>query len=331
MPFYTGTVANIGQLKATIESLCVSNGWTLSAQDYLYKGQSFVKLTTEAPYGFTLDGATYDALRIIGANSSDGSVKPAPRIRYLYVPATAYPITYYISIQANPDMVVCVVRVGVSAYRVLMFGDIVKVHVDAFVGGNFFWASHIVKTTTHDRTFNREFLNAIDNTDFVAAGVLTGGTMTTVIPFSNWNGVNSHLRNYAEGFHAEIGNNFASGNHWGTWATNTLPQTVFTDATRQALFRTPNTWTSQAVLVPMNLQQHMADSLWAYIGYVEHMRLVRIDNYNPTDILTIGSENWIVFPWLEKNIVERNGTGFTGSLTLSPFTGTVGFALRYDP
>jgi len=88
-----------------------------------------------------------------------------------------------------------------------------------------------------------------------------------------------------------------------------------------------NHFTGEAQLVPIHLQFGMSSSLEAYIGYLDHLRLIRITYYNIGDVITIGSDSWMVFPWGLKNTDTPNGPPTQGFHT----TGTLGFAVRYVP
>jgi len=65
------------------------------------------------------------------------------------------------------------------------------------------------------------------------------------------------------------------------------------------------------------------------IGRPEHIRFVRLVNYNPGDTLTIGSDAWRVYPAYVLDATQPDGrwTGSGGP----PSTGNLGIAVRYDP
>jgi hypothetical protein len=55
-----------------------------------------------------------------------------------------------------------------------------------------------------------------------------------------------------------------------------------------------------------------------------HARLVRIDNLEPRDVITLGPDQWRVYPWFRKSLIDPNGgTDIT-------HTGTTGWAIRFD-
>jgi hypothetical protein len=300
MPYYSGTAASSSALQTIIETEAVANGWTLTSGT-LYKGGSAVKLSN-----------TTNQLIINAFNDPDGVTGPADDPRSIYIDTGYWPITYYLFIWDTPDVIVCVVNYGAFKIQVLMFGDIVKTHSSAYVGGNFYFATRKADATGEDASrvqLSQHQLLTSGDTGF-------GNDRTMVIPFTE-RGYTSSPPPHVKNIHVEIDGT--------TWADTS--DITFTDTTLNAYYRSPNTWNQQAHLVPMNLQFAMNSSLYNPIGYVEHVRLVRVDNYNIGDIITIAPDEWKVFPWTQKDTVLRNGSVAGGT---DGYSGTLGFAVRYD-
>jgi hypothetical protein len=311
MAYTTGTFSGLTNLKTLIENAAVSAGWTLSG-GWLSKGINNVSITSSS----TL-------LAITGANNSTGSVEPAGYSFYLGLLAGDTVNSYHIVTNTNPEMVICVVNYNTDRVQMLMFGNIKKVNDSAFVGGNFFWASC---TSTANTIVTSPYPQAyyMDVYDFA----VTGGTYGIrvchnkngwVIPFCSSASLGS---NVAMGLHAKINSKI--------WNTD---QSVinYTEETLMALARSPNAYNGQAHLIPMNLQYAMGSSLYAYLGYIEFIRFIRVDNYNIGDTITLGSDQWKVFPWCQKSTSSRNGAGIvgiSGGSTTAGTTGTFGFAIK---
>lgn len=314
MAYYTGTVSSAAELKTIIETECGVNSWS-SSGGWLSKGNSHVSLGTSS---VTNAAGTFELVSITGANSTDGLTTPAGWDRYLVIKSTYFPITYHLFILTDPDVVVCVVTYDIYFVQVLLFGDIVKVHSSAFTGGNFFFATCDVNSATIDGlgnfTFNYAGLNALSLTSISSISTNIFSDPGMVIPFAPTVNPNSANIN-RNALHCEI-----DGAIWDTGS-----KISYTDSVIAALFRSPNSWNQQTHLVPMRLQYAMASSLYAYLGYIEHIRLVRVDNYELGDIIEIAPDSWKVFPWLKKDAALRNGDAIGYQKT-----GTVGFAVRYD-
>jgi hypothetical protein len=87
------------------------------------------------------------------------------------------------------------------------------------------------------------------------------------------------------------------------------------------LFRGLNQWNQQATLITPELHFQALANFYMCIGYIEHMRLIRVDNYNSRDEETLGSDVWKIYPAARKNASNRNSDTSNG-------TGTIGFAVR---
>ncbi|WP_020160512.1 hypothetical protein [Methylobacter marinus] len=302
MAYQTGTVASPAALKSVIESFCTNNGFGLTA-NWLSKGQSNVTLTVDGTKG----------LHITGANSADGTVELCPFSKQIYIVDASWPVTYYLFYSANPDQVVCVLQYDTNKIQTIMFGEIVKIHSSAFVGGNWFFASRGGSSASIGEPV---FVSITDAEILSGVTTLYGSFQfrgDIAIPFSTGVGGWTYK---TTGLHAKI-----DGSVWDS--TDKLKVTP-TDYTVSSLFRSPNAWNNQALLVPIHLQFAMADNFKAYLGYVEHIRYIRIDNYEIGDIVTLGTDRWKVFPWIAKNAAARNAS------VAATDSGTVGFAVRYD-
>ena len=60
------------------------------------------------------------------------------------------------------------------------------------------------------------------------------------------------------------------------------------------------------------------------LNSLNNARLLRIDNHESKTLVTFGSDQWKVFPWLRRNTEER------GAVTSVNHSGTFGFAIRYE-
>lgn len=89
----------------------------------------------------------------------------------------------------------------------------------------------------------------------------------------------------------------------------------------------PNAWNSESVLLPIREYAKALENKISLVADLKNARHVRIDNYDPGQIVSIGSDKWKVFPWLRKNTVNRQGT-YNGSSVRD--SGTLGWAIRYD-
>lgn len=316
MSYFTGTANNPSDLKSLVETKAVLAGWTLTS-GWLSKTTNHIQVT--APDG--------NFLHITGANSSDGATQPASQYRSICIQTIHWPITYYLFLLPNPDMVILVVKYATNRIQYIMFGNIVKIADAAFVGGNFYsGTSNQDGLTTSfqgpSQYVDGGLLRSITNDTILCSnGFFRNYTAPCIIPFTS-----KYDTTQTDGhvFHAEIDG--------AVWTQDAAASTKisYTDTTISSLFRSPNIYNSQTHLVPMNLQYSMTDNYYGYLGYIEHVRLVRVDNYEIGDIISISPDNWMVFPWRIKSTVYRDGNS-SGNPAVPGISGTLGFAVRYTP
>lgn len=84
----------------------------------------------------------------------------------------------------------------------------------------------------------------------------------------------------------------------GGWRSNT-------DAGKPCLQRLlnigPSALTGRAPLLPLIVLVERSTDVWSFAGTAPDMRLVRMDNLAPGDLMTIGADDWKVFPIVRKN------------------------------
>ncbi len=88
--------------------------------------------------------------------------------------------------------------------------------------------------------------------------------------------------------------------------------------------RQPSAFSSEAIFLPIQIAVPRASNKTSIVADVKNARYLRIDNYEPGQILTLGNDKWMVFPFHRKNITARNGGDYIDH------TGTFGWVIRYE-
>lgn len=89
----------------------------------------------------------------------------------------------------------------------------------------------------------------------------------------------------------------------------------------------PSSWNSESTLLPLRAYKERPSYKSSLVADLVNARIFRIDNMAPGDILTLGPDQWKVYPWHRKNILVRDGGISTGV----NHSGTFGWAIRYEP
>ena len=314
MAYSSGTVTTAAGLVSAIQAFATINGWTV-AGDYISKGDVYVHLWAESA----------NEIRIQGAR---GGTWTAPDICARYAklffadgyswPASA---TYHLHYSGTPDTLWCTLNWDVVRWMHIGFGMLSK--LGTWTGGQWFFATGGMQFVGNHLPGHEYSIQ--EHIDGLFQSYLGGGE-SPALPF--WSS--------RDGIRAYSGKNsfvecVLRGHIWE--ATGALDDagdgniihcpTVITPTQK----RSPNALNAQTILTPFDLYLRDADGYYMAIGRPEHIRFVRLVNYNPGDTLTIGSDAWRVYPAYVLDATQPDGrlSRYGGS------TGNLGIAVRYDP
>ncbi|HYE35510.1 hypothetical protein [Methylocaldum sp.] len=315
MAYQTGTANTAAALKSAFETFLTTNGWALSG-GVLSKGGSNIRLTDVSASG-------NQVLRLEGANNAAFTVGVCTQGAKLIVSDVNWPLTYHFFVHASPDTAFCIVNYNVNYHQFLGFGDIDKLHASAYTGGNF-----IAGTWGDNGVTGSIGFTPLASGSATSVGDLSGGFNALF-----WNNTNrsasggTYAAACASFLHAEI-----DGAVWPGDGVEGSRRPSFPLHAAPLMQRGVNAWNQQAVLLPFHLwlPRPSIPATYSYLGAVAHCRALRLANYNPGDLITIGSDRWKVFPWFLKDAThpEAGGNG-TGTHSWES-TGVYGWAIEYD-
>lgn len=316
MAFYTGSASSFSDLRAALFSACVDEGWTVADADTLTKGAAVVRATISV----SNTSATGPGIVLQGATGLSGGalVNPStntPRFGrpHQTINPETWPMTYYIHIFSDPDEVFMVANFNVDSYWWLAFG----VSDTPGLPGSGLWLSAISRGGRGSTAF--------------AGGISLGSS------FGGSNGNDNHSSGgifcqTAQGVTANPNNDTIQSGLDGTlWAGNPSSPNAATIssfngwlAASTLIGRLPSAWNAEAILIPIQGYVWRASNKCSLVVDVNNARYTRVDNYTPGQIITLGSDQWRIYPFYKKNTTARDaGNGVD-------HTGTFGWAIRYD-
>ncbi|MEN3968223.1 hypothetical protein [Acinetobacter sp. BWR-L5] len=86
----------------------------------------------------------------------------------------------------------------------------------------------------------------------------------------------------------------------------------------------PSTFFSDAILLPYSVTLVRPQDKRSIVCEFQNARFTRVDNFESEQIINLGSERWMIFPFYRKNIDVRDGGSNINH------SGTLGWAIRYD-
>lgn len=292
MAYYTGTANDMTALRQALIDACVLEGWSWDGgSEVLSKAAMFLRLQIVSGY-LTLLGRT-------GATSGDAPNEA--RIGTFASTAVTFPLTY--EIFAFAGEVYMVVNYSVDLYQWCAFGQ----STVQGISGSGMWVGASLATTAPAGLQLSPTAGA-QGSNYAAPALFWQTTYTYTEVRSCW--VDSGL----------------DGQGW--WLGQTLSGvTVGIAATVPLVGLLPNSWNSEAVLLPIRCYKVRPSNKISLIADLEHARYTRVDNYAPGEVITIGADRWKVYPWYRKNTAARDGGATTG---INAHSGTLGWAIRYE-
>lgn len=276
--YTTGTVNTVADLFALIKSTCSSNGYTVTDSSatvsYFAKESVYTRLEVFS---------NYISIRNSLAVPEGATVCPYTRT----LPFRNAGLTYHIGIFESPNLFVLNLQNTDGSAVNMIFGKINGLGGSSPVGNTIAFASTYL--TTLLATPSWQSITGVGHPtqtiELIEGGDAFSPTRPSYIPFAH----SYHYNNLSQGHGVQVNSTWDAGLGSGAPIVMDLP-------TIAQLFMTPTSWNNQAVLIPYDLAIFLTNSI-AYCATIPHIYLMRIDNYNINDVITIGADQYKVFTW----------------------------------
>ncbi len=291
MAFQTGTASSFINLLDALRLFATANGWTQNQWTAVGADQ-WLSLQKGSIYANLLASTTQiqmkGALGYSGASAwnAQPSTHPyAPKIRDGWYGAVAWPVTYWLFQHTSPDSIEVQIRYQPTRFQYLQIGTITK--YGTWPGGEYYCASSESPTVGLDGTgamagqvpgacnFPGLFVSKVGQFGYYAAPDIIHAEIDSF----TWG--SATRKAFAED--SEVGSEINAGKH-----AYPLPQ------------RSNSAFNGLTTLQPIELYMRRTDSLYSPLGRVEHVRYAIVTNHNAGDIIDIGGQKWMLFPWVEK-------------------------------
>lgn len=306
MAYQTGVITSAADLVVVITDFAVANGW-VSNGNVLSKGGTYIRLTAPST----------SEVRIEGARNGN-FVAPDLCGRHSRIYNTAWPTsaTYHLAAFDNPDTVWCTINFAVTTHQHIGFGTIEK--YGDWAGGGWFHAQHTPASA------DGGVCSVIDGSQqpYYPSSPRECALFWSPQLRDAWNGY--YQENAASNLHCEL-----RGYVWEPPIGNTAIGVHCPTIVSPIHKYNPNVFNGQTVLTPFQLFLQNTDGHYMSIGHVGHLRFVRLTNYNPGDMIELGTDRWKLFPWHIKNAAYPDGKQVAYS-DGNYSTGLLGVAVLYD-
>lgn len=313
MAFYSGSAVSYNDLLTKFLAHAQADGWTLSGS-VLSKGGAFATIL-ETATSITIRGCT-DSLGTGPAPNEATLGRVWQRTGYPTV-ELVFPVSYRVF--SFSDELYLIVTYDVDKHQWLAMG---KTDVPGLLGtGTWFGA-----------TGGPFAGNGYAANPFLF-GPTRGGSPSssydgrTICPGMFWYGMETSTSQTSTAGRNCYSHHGLDNSPWElgvTDSSNSPGPNTFSDL----LGVQPNLWNSDAVLVPIRQYKYRPSNKISLVCELKNARHIRCTNFASGEILTIGPDKWMVFPWFLKNTSVPDASGAGGSLV--NHTGTYGWAIRYE-
>ena len=319
MAYHTGSAANVAAVLTALTNACVDEGWTWSG-GILSKADPgiFVRLDAATALG------SCTPLRMWARSTIDGSDSPQYVSMGIPIRGTAvtYPVIYHIFVFT--DEVFMVIQYS-DKYQWLAFGQ----SDQPGLGGTGNWIS---ATCGAIQLKVGVYYYPSDGVYMLNTGLNSQTYEYTICPGLGWS-----LKGIVElgktaswslltNLWVDVGLDSGDDTHpWMYTMTNNSIAEVGIRHLVELIATQPNAFNNEGILLPIKIIKVRASSKFSQVLQVQNARNLRIDNYTSEEIIQLGMDQWMVFPWYRKSTTVRDGG------IKVDHTGTFGWAIKYEP
>jgi hypothetical protein len=316
--YETGTATGTADLITKLGTFAESLGWTVSSQTN--SNTSFYPNSPATPgkvfsKGSLVFGVGYASTFIAtcGATAVDGaavwnrqtnsSITNTSGMGSFTNEMTGPYQAYHFFGGTSPDYLHVVVEISAGVFRHFHLGELVK--AGSYTGGAYFTGTFWLMSFQSFGYFANSPDAAQHNAPFDYAGAQRFA-------------VRANIDGKATQWHTP-----QSGSPFGVRSVVRLQGWNFLQSLHQ---RSPSEFNQLTPFFPIQVHLERSSSLWSNAGYVPDMRYLNFANLSPGEVVTLGDDEWMVFPLVSKTAIWGN-TGNTPEAQI-PSSGPYGFAYK---
>jgi hypothetical protein len=297
MPYQTGAASDPADLLADLGTFAAANGWTVSSPTsgkVFSKGSAFCGVVADADSLDSRGCISYDSGLAWNAQPGHSGVTHSCNLGA--GPFTAY--HFYAESEESKSFLGAVVEISAGVYRHWVLGDLIK--YGAWTGGTY--SDSVFHDTTSDDANRTTSANHRYLADTIYGGTARGQF------YCNVDGLTDNWVKIA------ASSDIASASSFGTGCVRGDGKWI------GAIGSQYQKWNLRTPLFPLELFVNRPSSLRSIVGRVPALRHVSLRNYMPGEILSIGGDDWQLWP-----VVARTDTSGSSSST-TPSSGYYGYA-----
>lgn len=308
--YYSGVANDYAGLRAALFSACEDNGWSVVSTDILSKGGLALQVTINTASTVSKGaGLVFQGGTEISGGALINPSPIAPRMGPLGQSSglPTWPMEYFIHIYTDPDEVFIVTNHSVDVWWWASFGQS-KIPVP----GTGLWIAAVARAGQGSPGAGAGLIQISPT----SGGIQLNNSVSCGAPF--WGTAQTgNINASSDTMHVNL-----DGISWANGASAS-GQVLAVQAAVPHIQRSPSVWNDEAILLPIRAYLGLAEGKRAPVIDMANARYTRVDNYAPGQVITLGDDQWRVYPFYRKNAAVRDGGSGVDH------TGTLGWAIRY--
>lgn len=296
MAYYSGQAKNYHEVLDALVVACTVNGWTWENGVLTKNGVFLGLVANETGLSKGIVATGYTSLN----KANPSGITPRLGAASDTVSQAVFPVSYYIFIFENE--VYLKIKFNINHYFYLAFG---KSLTDPLYPR--LWIS----ATSCKQSINTDSRGGY-STDSMG-GNSGSNSYQCPTPFGKYGSSHNSIYN-------SVILNGLDGNTWSFSGSNAVSITGLAPL----YSRSPSVWSDETIFLPINIFIDRLSNKKSLICQFENAKFIRINNYEPEQLIVLGNDKWMVFPFYKKNSESLGETG------ISDHTGTFGWVIRYD-
>lgn len=311
MAYQTGTVNSLPDINVTIRTFLAANGWTWdSGNSTIYKDLMFIKLFDTTNYVYyqastaLTGGVTAPYVGMGLPNDITATPTPSP---------ITFPATYFAFL--NGDEFYFVINYNSALYQYVCWG---KSTMDVGTGTGTYISGSLNYPRLTDPSDGAGSLIAT-----IADGMPTFSYSSVGAPFFGQQSFVSYNNGSPDYIHTILADTALPSNPWNIGNSLNSPSANIGNRHMSHMISVqPNIWNGESVLLPIRCYKKLLSNKTALVLDLQTAKQCRIDNFTDKEEITVGSDIWKIFPFFQRNTIERNGP------TKNDHSGTFGWAIK---
>lgn len=279
MAFQTGTSSGPADLIAQLASLAGSNGWSVSG---VTGGYMFANASKNLYFTINTTSSEINIRGATGINSGSAwNAQPGDMGASAQVNEVTGPLKgYYFFVTSQYIHVV--IEVSTNIFKHFTIGELNK-------NSNYTGGAYVCASYHNTSTYYRNHPNYQGHSYLFDSGAYNTSS------YIDQNRVRVDVDGKTNNWMRFDQNNNPAGN-----TIKGVSRQLGLSLVEALYICSPNDMNQRTPLVPIILAAGRPDGLFSLIGSAPDIRLVKMTNFNPGQILTIGSDEWYLFPHIQK-------------------------------